>query len=98
MLKITNGISVFEVTRGAFEGIYSPQGYTIVDDKNNVDSEDYENVKEGNEDEKFLQDIVQKPISQWKKEDVKRFAKLKDIDISDTKSANEAKEIIKNFL
>jgi hypothetical protein len=37
-------------------------------------------------------------VSQWNKEEVKRFAALKEIDISGTKNANEAKEIIKQFL
>ena len=31
MVKITNGVNVFEVTRGAFDGIYSRQGYKLVD-------------------------------------------------------------------
>ena len=33
MVKITNGVNVFEVTRGAFDGIYSRQGYTIMNEK-----------------------------------------------------------------
>ena len=32
MVKITNGVNVYEVTRGAFDGIFSRQGYTIVDE------------------------------------------------------------------
>lgn len=96
MVKITNGVNVFEVTRGAFDGIYSSQGYTL-----------FENIKVGNngtetpkksEDEKFLEEIIEKPISQWSKDEIKRFAALKEIDISGTKNATEAKEIIKNFI
>ena len=33
-----------------------------------------------------------------KPEEVKRFATLKEIDISETKNANEAKALIKEFL
>ena len=33
MVKITNGVNVFEVTKGAFDGIYSRQGYRLVDEK-----------------------------------------------------------------
>ena len=50
------------------------------------------------DDEKFADELVEKPISQWNKEEVKRFAAIRDIDISGTKNANEAKEIIKQFL
>lgn len=97
MVKITNGTNVFEVTRGAFDGIYSRQGYTIVDEEQAVSNEDSK-VPEKTEDEKFLEEIVEKPISQWNKDEVKRFALLNEIDITGTKNANEAKEIIKSFL
>lgn len=95
MVKITNGVNVFEVTCGAFDGIFSRQGYTIVDEKKEVDEL---KVPEKTEDEKFVDEIVEKPISQWNKEEVKRFAALKEIDIAGTKNVNEAKEIIKSFI
>ena len=95
MVKITNGVDVFEVTRGAFDGIYSRQGFKIVIDeavKNSV------NAPEKTEDEIFVEEILEKPISQWNKDEVKRFAAIKEINISGTKNANEAKEIIKSFI
>ena len=45
-----------------------------------------------------MEEILEKPISQWSKGEVKRFAAIKKIDISGTKNANEAKEIIKSFI
>lgn len=101
MVKITNGVSVFEVSRGAFDGIYSHQGYSIVGAKKAQKEKSIEVPEEKSElseDEQFLVDILEKPISGWNKEEVKKFAGLKDIDISGTKNANEAKEIIKQFL
>ena len=95
MVKITNGVNTFEVTRGAFGGIYSRQGYTIIDKERAVIKN---KVTEKTEDEKFLDEIVEKPISQWNKEEVKHFAVLKKIDITGTKNAGEAKELIKSFL
>ena len=53
---------------------------------------------EKTEDEIFVEEILEKPISQWNKDEVKRFAAIKEIDISGTKNANEAKEIIKSFI
>ena len=96
MVKITNGVSVFEVTRGAFDGIYSRQGYTILNEQAPVQQE--MNVPEKTEDEVFIDEIIEKPISQWSKDDVKKFAALKDIDLSGTKNVGEAKELIKTFL
>ncbi len=97
MVKITNGTNEFVVTRGAFDGIYSRQGYTIVNEKT-ASVEEIADAPEKTEDEKFLDEIIEKPISQWNKEEVKRFAALKEIDITGTKNANEAKEIIKGFI
>lgn len=92
MVTITNDVNVFEVTHGAFDGIFSRQNYRLV-------SEDKRpTIPEKSEDEIFIEEILEKPISQWNKEEVKRFAAIKEIDISGTKNANEAKEIIKSFI
>lgn len=98
MVKITNGVDIFEVTRGAFDGIYSRQGYTVLDENKADVGVDAPEAPEKTEDEKFLDEIIEKPISQWNKDEVKRFAILKEIDITGTKNANEAKEIIKDFI
>lgn len=97
MVKITNGKNIFEVTRGAFDGIYSRQGYTILEENKPAEQTDVV-VPEKTEDEAFLDEIIEKPISQWTKEEVKRFAALKEIDITGTKNVGEAKELIKQFL
>lgn len=98
MVKITNGVNVFEVTRGAFDGIYSCQGYRLVDEKAEAKAHKMHTAHEKSEDEIFAEEILEKPISQWNKDEVKRFAAIKEIDISGTKNANEAKEIIKSFI
>lgn len=98
MVKITNGVNVFEVTRGAFDGIYSRQGYRLVDEKAETKTPEAHKAPKKSEDEIFVEEILEKPISQWNKDEVKRFAAIKEIDISDTKNANEAKEIIKSFI
>lgn len=99
MVKITNGVDVFEVTRGAFDGIYSHQGFHVVNEKTDTKQKQKENTaQEKSEDEVFVEEVLEKPISQWNKDQVKRFASIKGIDISGTKNANEAKEIIKSFI
>lgn len=98
MVKITNGVNVFEVTRGAFDGIYSRQEYKLVDEKAEAKVPEAPAAPEKSEDDIFVEEILEKPISQWNKEEVKRFAAIKEIDISGTKNANEAKEIIKSFI
>lgn len=45
-----------------------------------------------------FEELLEKPISQWNKTEVKDFAAAKGIDIHGTKNANEAKEIIKKHL
>ena len=97
MVKITNGVNVFEVSNGAFEGIYSKQGYSKVAETI-PNAPVAEPVVEKTEDELFVENVVEKPISQWSKDEVKRFAELKEVDISGTKNAGEAKELIKAYL
>lgn len=99
MVKITNGINVFEVTSGAYEGIYRHQGYQIIDKGREQDFVPEES-SDGEEtaDEIFAEELQKKPISQWNKEEVKRYAAIKGIDIKGTKSVNEAKEIIKKAM
>lgn len=97
MLKITNGVNVFEVTRGAFDGIYSRQGYRVMDE-HEPKIDEQPKAPEKSEDELFVESVIEKPISQWDKEEVKRFAAIKEIDLAGTKNVGEAKEIIKTFL
>lgn len=89
MVKITNGQSVFEVSNGAFEDIYSKQGFSIM---KNAPKEKVVKVEEPEN------ELVEKPISKWTKNEVKQFALDNDIDISNTKNIDEAKELIKEFL
>ena len=98
MVKITNGKDIFEVSRGAFDGIYSRQGYTILDESKAAESEQVTILDDKSEDDIFVEEIIEKPISQWSKEEVKRFAAIKEIDITGTKNAGEAKGLIKQFL
>lgn len=99
MVKITNGINIFEVTRGAFDEIYKYQGYTIIDKKSEpVTIPEDTTEPEMSEDEKFIIEISEKPISMWNKEEIKRYAQINNIDISGTKNAGEAKDIIKEFM
>lgn len=99
MVKITNGINVFEVTSGAYEGIYRHQGYQIIGEEKEQDfvPEEFSEPEE-TADEIFAEELQKKPISQWNKEEVKRYAAVKGIDIKGTKSVNEAKEIIKKVM
>lgn len=97
MVKITNGVNVFEVTKGAYDGIYSHQGYHLLEE-HEENNEIVEPAVEKTDDEIFADELVEKPISQWSKEEVKRFASIKNINISGTKNANEAKEIIKSVI
>lgn len=50
------------------------------------------------EDGDDFEELLEKPISQWNKAEVKDFAAAKGIDIHGTKNVNEAKEIIKKYL
>ena len=127
MVDISNGIHFMTVTKGAFEGIYKHQGYTLVHDyagtsgiKANVTNkevaksfvEDVASVEEqlpGTEipysdnqeppaESLQMEELLEKPIGQWSKEEIKDFANANGISLEGTKSAKEAKEIIKSYI
>lgn len=103
MVKITNGKDVFEVTEGAFEGIFIHQGFVKTDgkkeeSKNILDEVEIPVVDAADEFDELEEVENEKPVSQWTKAEVKEFARANGIDISGTKNVNEAKEIIKQFI
>lgn len=113
MIKITNGLSIMEVTSGAYKDIYKSQGYRPFDEapaplkeepRGSEEAQGEKDVKAAEEtktealedsDEAWANELSEKPIAQWSKEEVKRFAAIRDIDLTGTKNANEAKERIK---
>lgn len=70
--------------------------------KSDEDGQEFAEVsdssEEKDEDDIFVNSIQKKPLSSWNKEEVKRYATIFDIDLTGTKSANEAKERIKAFM
>lgn len=99
MVRCTNGLKEYEVTRGAFETFFKPNGYSIIEDAKNVpgdlleaqDANDEPSTDENKE-------LIEKPIAQWSKDEVKIFAKENGIDISKTRNVAQAKELIKEFI
>jgi len=80
-MKITNGKDVFQVTRGAYENIYKKQGFVPFGETlDEVQHESEESVDKQTDDEKFLADITEKPISQWSQRELRQYAQLKGID------------------
>ena len=96
MVKITNFVNTFEVTQGAYDDIFKKQGFELVEEKEDK-KETVEETKKTNE-EAYIEELMEKPISQWNKEEVKTYASLKNIDISNTKNIGEARNIIKHSI
>ena len=105
MVKITNGRDVFDVTSGAYETIFKQQGFTLCKGDGDVADDGFMGGPAAVEDnggmtadERFVQEVSEKPIGSWNKEEVKRFAHIKGVDLTGTKSVAEAKERIKPLL
>lgn len=101
MVTIKNGNNIHVVTEGAYKEIFSRLGYEIISGKEEVSIEtpiDVDDNTMSEEEMDFILGVEEKPISQWSKAEVKKYAELKRIDITGTKNVNEAKAIIKEFL
>lgn len=97
MIKITNFVNTFEVTQGAYDDIFKKQGFKLVEGEKEDKKETVEETKKTNE-EAYIEELMEKPISQWNKGEVKTYASLKNIDISNTKNIGEARNIIKQSI
>ena len=99
MVKITNYVNTFEVTQGAYDDIFKKQGFDLVEeDKEETIKEEATGKDYISEEEAYIDELMEKPISQWNKEEVKTYASLKNIDISNTKNIGEARNIIKQSI
>ena len=95
LVRITNGVDTISVLPGAFKSIYKGLGYYIVEGQK--PQENSKPQKQQEEHDEF-EELLEKPITQWSKNEIKQFAKEKGIDISGASNATEAKEIIKAYL
>lgn len=66
-----------------------------VDEESVSDEEWTEAESEVDDDTAWCEELKKKPIGQWNKSEVKRYAEIRGIDITGTKSINEAKDRIK---
>lgn len=124
MVDITNGIHFMTVTKGAFEGIYKHQGYTLVHDYSSLiqdkpdesvkakdnnyiteeesstsdNLEQTEEVEESSEKSFEMAELLEVPIGQWSKEQLKEFAEANNISIDGASTVREVRNIIKDFI
>lgn len=101
MIKITNNVETIEVTKGAYESIYKRLGFKIIGGAKKAAPQKGQNdggQGEGEGEDNFEKELLEKPISEWSKNEVKKFASINNIDISQTKNAGEAKEVIKAWI
>ena len=94
-----------EVPRGAV-GAYQSLGF-VVEGETSVAEPAVETTNENDinvdgvemsDDEQFVHELEKKPLAQWNKDEVKKYATICGVDISGTKNAQEAKERIKAFI
>jgi len=97
MIKITNGVQVAKVTNGAYEGIYKVMGFYPIVETKEVPERVEVKSKEVTED-MFVEELLEKPISEWSNDEIRKFAEIKTIDISKVKKAAEAKIVVKSWL
>lgn len=99
MVKLSNGLSTIVVPSGAV-AMYERTGFRVVKDSD-VESanESVIDIVDAEEKEsEFITNLLEKPISKWSKEEVKRFANEKGININGTKSVNDAKDRIRDYI
>ena len=93
MIEITIGVHRIKVTNGAFETIFKRQGFYPYFE--NEDGDSFQSAL--TEDEIFASELEEKPISQWNKDEVSRYATIKEIDLGGTRNLRECKARIRSY-
>lgn len=102
MVKLSNGLTTIVVPSGAV-AMYERTGFRVVKDSNVesvIDNNEsvIDTVDTEEKESEFITNLLEKPISKWSKEEVKRFANEKGININGTKSVNDAKDRIRDYI
>ena len=92
MIKITNGYREIEVTNGAYESIFKRQGYKPVGKKSAKAKAEPEVAEEVAEE--VTTEDAEKPLDKWTSAELKEYAADHEIDLTGTKNAKEARELI----
>lgn len=100
MVKITNGVNTYEVPMGAFRNTFKKLGYNLIPEKHEVSEVPPESSEDKVADtpKDDFTELLEKPISQWNKREVKEFATANGIDLTGTKTIDEAKDRIKESI
>lgn len=98
MVKITNGINVFDVPSGAAKA-YEASGYHVITDseadKVIIEDEVVEDViNDTNDDDMFVEEVMEKPVSQWNGEEIRRYASIKGIDLTGVRTTKQARSAV----
>lgn len=100
MINIKRGDEELKVSISAYNSIFKPMGFTpikvVTKRPEKVENTPIESEK--TDDEKFIEDIVLKPISSWTKEELSRVVEIKKIDTSSATTVKQAREIVKQAL
>lgn len=102
MVKLTNGVDTIIVSSGA-ANVYKRMGFrSVVEHMPGdiiIDSADDNKTEEHiSDDEVYVNNLLEKPISRWTKEEVKKFAAIKGINLNGAKTFNDAKDRVKSYL
>ena len=98
MVKITNGINVFDVPSGAAKA-YEASGYHVITDSETdkviIEDEVVEDIaNDANDDDRFVEEIMEKPVSQWNGEEIRRYASIKGIDLTGVRTTKQARSAV----
>lgn len=103
MVKIYRNGQIIGVSKGAYEEIYSKQGFQLLDEKKVKDAEnsdlkdDGKHAGEADEVNEFAE-LEAKPLSEWTVDEVKAYARKHKIVLRGAKGEDEVKARIKAFL
>lgn len=106
MVKVTNGRETVTVSQGAYECILSRRGFWLVEQPKIANAKtaslltpaEAAEMQALEQEEKWAAEQCTKPLSAWGQKEIKRFAKIRGINLEGVKSTKEAREIVAKYL
>ena len=82
------------------EGKTTNEKEDVDDNAEDVEGEDEEEDEQDKDAEEaaFVEDILEKPLSQWTVDELKEFVRIKNVDTTGAKKTSEVRAIVKKFL
>ena len=95
---VPNDAGTVENEQDGSETVSEEQTDNETEDVEGEEAEEEETEDEENDEAAFVEDLLEKPLSQWSVDELKEFVRIKEIDTTGATKTSQVRAIVKKFL